>query len=77
MKLPLIRGGDIILGFSIIIKNKKLAQIIMDIVNARKNQKKLRLLQDVLFILNGLLTTSKGLTSGSLKYTQILLIAFP
>ena len=80
LKLPLMRGGDKIRGFSLMIKNKKLAQIMMAIVNARKNQKKLRLLQDVLFILNGLLTTSTGLriaAGGSLNYTQILLIAFP
>jgi hypothetical protein len=81
LKLPLMRGGqNKIRGFSLMIKNKKLAQIMMAIVNARKNKKKLRLLQDVLFILNGLLTTSTGLriaVGGSLNYTQILLIAFP
>ena len=80
LKLPLIRGGDEIRGFSLVLKNKKLAQIMMAIVNARKNQKKLKLLQNVLFILNGLLTTSTGLriaVGGSLSYTQIILIAFP
>jgi hypothetical protein len=80
LKLPLMRGGDNVRGFSLMIRNKKLAQIVMAIVTARKNQKKLRLLQDVLFILNGLLTTSTGLrivAGGSLSYAQIILIAFP
>ena len=58
LKLPLIliRGGDNekIRGFSLMIKNKKLAKIMRAIVNARKNQKTLRLLQDVLCITNGL-----------------------
>jgi site-specific recombinase XerD len=80
LKLPLMRGGDNIRGFSLMIRNKKLAQIMMAIVNVRKNPKKLRLLQDVLFILNRLLTTSTGLhivAGGSLSYAQIILITFP
>lgn len=80
LKLPLMRGGEEIRGLSLVIKNQKLAQIIMAIVNARKNQKKLRLVQNVLFILNVLLTNSTGLriaAAGSLDYTQIMLIAFP
>jgi hypothetical protein len=75
LKLPLIRGGDKIEGFSYIVKNKKLVQIIMAIVNARKNQKKLKLLHDVLLILNGLLTISTGLriaTGRTLINTQII-----
>jgi hypothetical protein len=80
VKLPLMRGGDNIRAFSLMIKNKKLVQLMMAIINARKNQKKLKLLQDVLFILNGLLTNNTGLriaTGGSLNYAQIILIAFP
>lgn len=80
LKLPFIRGGDKIQGFSLMIKNQKLAKIMIALVHARKNQKKLRLLQDLLVILHGLLTTSTGLriaAGGSLNYTQILLIAFP
>ena len=80
LKLPLMRGGDKIRGFSLMLKNKKLARIMMTLVNARKSQKKLRLLQDFLFLLNGLLTTGTGLriaAGGSLNYVQIMLIAFP
>jgi hypothetical protein len=87
LKLPLMRGGDIkllngktIKGLSLMIKNKKLAQILMAIVNVRRNQRKLKLLQDVLSILNVLLATSTGLSigaGGSLGYVQIILIAFP
>lgn len=82
LKLPLFRGGDgdAIRGISLIIKNKKLVQFIRVMVTARKNQRKLRLLQYVFFILNGLLTTSTGLrivAGGSLSYAQIVLIAFP
>lgn len=80
LKLPLIRGGNEISGYSLMLKNKKFAKIMMTIVNARKNQKQLRLLQDTLFILNGLLTASTGLrfaAAGSLTYVQIILIAFP
>jgi hypothetical protein len=62
------------------IKNKKLAQIMMARVNARKNQKKLTRLQYFLFFLNGLLTTGTGLrivACGWLNYIQIMLIAVP
>ena len=80
LKLPLVRGGDEIRGYSLILRNRKLAQILMAIVTARKSQKRLRLLQYCLFILNGLLTNSTGLcvaAGGSLTYVRILLIAFP
>ena len=80
LRLPLVRCGEQIRGYSLMIKNKKLAQILMAIVNARKNQQKLRLLQEVFFHLNGLLTAATGLRfalGGSLSYVQILLIAFP
>jgi len=80
LKLPLMKNGDKIRGFSLMIKNQKLAQVIMAIVNARKNQKKLRLLKDILFILNVLLTNTTGLSivaGGSVSYTQIILIVFP
>lgn len=80
VKLPLIRGGENIRGFSVMIRNRKLAKIIMAVVNAKKSQRKLKLLQDILFIFNGLLTTSTGFriaAGGSFTHTQILLIAFP
>jgi hypothetical protein len=80
LKLPLMRGGDTIKTFSLIIRSKKLTRIIIAIVNARKNQKKLRLLRDILFILNRLLAISTGLcigAGGTLSYTHVVLIALP
>ena len=80
LKLPLMRGGDTIKIFSLIIRSKKLTRIIIAIVNARKNQKKLRLLRDILFILNRLLAISTGLcigAGGTLSYTHVVLIALP
>jgi hypothetical protein len=82
LKVPLMRGGDNIpiRGVSGMVKNKKLAKIVMAIVNAKKNQKKLRLLQNVLLILNRLLTDSTGFriaVGGSLDYVQVILIALP
>ena len=81
LKLPMVRGGDnIIRGYSLMIKSKKLAKILLAIIHAKRSQKRLRLLQNYLFILNGLLTTSTGLriaVGGSLDFVQIILIAFP
>ena len=80
LRLPLIRGGDNVRAFSLSIKSKKLAKIMMAVVNAKKNQKELRVLQEFLFILNALLTASTGFniaTGGSLNSVQIILIVFP
>lgn len=81
LKLPLVRGGDgRIRGYSLVLKSKKLAKILRAIIHAKKSQKKLRLLQNCLFILNGLLTANTGFcvaVGGSLNYVQIILIAFP
>lgn len=81
LKVPLkMRGGDIIRGYSLVIKSKRLAKILRAIFHAKRSQKQLRLLQDFLMILNVLLTTSTGLkiaVGGSLSYVQIILIAFP
>ena len=80
LKLPLMKGYDRIRGYSLVLENKKLAQILEAIIYAKKKQKMLIVLQDVLFILNTLLTSTTGFriaTGGSLDYTQILLIAFP
>ena len=80
LRLPLVKGGDQIRGYSLMIKNKKLAKTLRAIVHARKHQTKLRLLQDIFFYLNGFLTASTGLRfalGGSLSYVQIFLIAFP
>ena len=82
LKFPLIRGGgdNTIKLYSLMIKSKKLAKILKAIINARRTQKNLRFLQNVLFIVNTLLTTSTGLriaAGGSLSYVEIILIAFP
>jgi len=80
LKLSSIRGGDDVKAFSLLIKNKRLAQIIQAIINAKRNRRKLRLLQEVLLTLNGLLSTTTGLSiasGGSLSYVQIILIVLP
>lgn len=82
LKVPLMRGGDQILagGFSLMIRSKKLTNIIRAIVMAKQNQRKLRFLQQFFVLFNFLLTHGVGLRfalGGSLDYTQILLIAFP
>jgi len=80
LKLPLVRGGDEIKGFSLLIKNEKFAKIVRALLDARRKHRQLRLLRQFLLILNTLLTSSLGLrfaAGGSLNYTQIILIAFP
>ena len=80
LKLPLVRGGEIIKGFSLLIKSKKLATLVRAIANAKRKQKQLRLLRAFFFTFNTLLTANVGLRfaiGGSLNYTQFILIAFP
>lgn len=89
MKIPIvtINGGvlipgrnDLIRGYILKLKSKKLAKILKAVVQAKKSQKNLRFLQNVLIILNGLLTTSTGFriaVGGHLSYIEIILIAFP
>ena len=85
IKLPLVRGGDNdnikdIPKISVMIKNKKLIQLIGDIINAKKHQKELKLLSDFFFMLNNLLTISSGLriaVGGSMSLTEIVLLGFP
>ena len=82
LKLPLYRGGDTrrIKAWSLWIKNKKLAILLKAVIEEKKKQKQLRLLQFCFFTLNTVLTTSVGLrfaVAGSLDYTQFILIAFP
>jgi hypothetical protein len=88
LKLPTIRGGDIVLNnlgkprllWSVVIKNQKIADLIRAIVLIKSHQRKLQILQYVFFLANNLLTYSVNLrvaVGGSLDYTQILLIAFP
>jgi hypothetical protein len=81
LKLPLLRGGDSrIREYYLMIKSKRLVKILRAIVQAKRSQKQLKLLQNCLIIFNGLLTGSTGLciaAGGSLSYVQIILIAFP
>ena len=80
LKLPLVRGGDKLKGFSLLIKNKKLAILVRAIATAKRKQKQLRLLRVFFMTFNALLTSSVGLrfaVGGSLNYTQFILIAFP
>ena len=82
LKLPLFRGGDgqKLRGFSLVIKNKRLANLVIAIVNAKKKQKQLRLIGVFFIAFNALLTSNVGLrfaVGGSLNYTQFILIAFP
>jgi len=81
LKLPLVRGGDgdRLKGVSLAIKSKRLAALIKAIVNAKRRQKQLKLVQIMFAVLNASLTSSVGLrfaVGGSLDYTQFTLIAF-
>jgi hypothetical protein len=51
LKLPLfrLRGGVKIKGFSLLIRNRKLARILRAIVTAKRRQQKLRFLRDLFF----------------------------
>ena len=82
LKLPLFRGGDgqKLKGFSLVIKNKRLANLVIAIVNAKRKQKQLRLIRVFFIAFNALLTSNVGLrfaVGGSLNYVQFILIAFP
>lgn len=80
LKLTLVRGGERFKGVSLAIKSKRLAALIKAIVNAKRRQKQLKLLQIMFAILNASLTFSVGLrfaVGGSLDYTQFIFIAFP
>jgi hypothetical protein len=83
LKVPLLRGGDKVRGLSlvsVVIKNKKLANLLRALINAKRLERRLRLLRLFFFTLNTLLSTSVGLRialGGSLAYTQIILIGFP
>lgn len=46
LKLPLVRGGERLRGFSLMLKNKKLARILQAIITAKRKQKQLILLRD-------------------------------
>ena len=81
MKGIRLRGGDkAIRGFSLVIKNKKLARLMQALAAIKENQKRLFIVKKFFFILNGLLTAGTGLRfagGGALDFTQIILIAFP
>jgi hypothetical protein len=80
LKLPVIRGGEIIKNVSILIKSKRFAAILRAIIMAQKTQYKLRLLQYFFFVFNQLLTASVGVRfaiGGSLEYSHIILLVFP
>ena len=81
LPLPLIRGGENIEIFSLVFDNKKLALRMASLIRrVRVNQKKLRVFQTILFILNSMLTSSIGVriaVEGSLDFTQIILICIP
>ena len=80
LKLPLVRGGEEFKAVSLVIKNKRLADLIRAIVNAKRSQKLFKLCQTIFAILNVALTYSVRLrfaVSGSLDYTQFILIAVP
>ena len=77
VKLPLLHGGDIkkLTALSLWIKSKKLALLLRVLTK----KKALQFLRIFLFASNGLLTLSSGfhfVVSGSLDYTQFILISF-
>lgn len=75
-----MRGGATLKEVSLVIKSKRLAALIRALVNAKRSQKLVKLLQINFAILNALLTSSVGLrfaVRGSLDYTQFILISVP
>jgi hypothetical protein len=84
-KLHLIRGGEltkngaeISSGVSLVIRNKKFSAFLKALVEAKRSQKLLILLQIFFAILNHSLEYNLGLriyVSGSLNFTQIILLA--
>jgi hypothetical protein len=78
LKLPLVRGGKRIKkGISLAIRNKKLAAFLKALLETKRNQRLVKLLQIYLGILNQLLTYGVGIrfaVGGSLHTTQIILI---
>jgi len=52
LRLPLVRGGEMIRGlrgFSLVIKNKKLAILVRAIVNAKKKTKAIKIIAGIFF----------------------------
>jgi hypothetical protein len=77
LKLPIIRRGDGVQGWSLVVESKKLVALIKVIGNT----KKIYMLLTLFFaLLNASLTSSVGLrfvVGGSLDYTQFIIIALP
>jgi hypothetical protein len=80
LKIPSFRGGSEIKGFSLLIKNKKLLNLIFAVIQLNKKRKLFRLLQIHFALMNALLTSSVGIRFGAggySDYTQIMLIILP
>jgi hypothetical protein len=84
-KLPLLRGGDLIANggemgtsISIGITNRKFTALIKALVETKRSQKLMKLLQIFLAIVNASMTSKLGLrvaVGGSLDFTHIILFA--
>jgi hypothetical protein len=85
---PIHRGGDLTkldlrrakVRASLVIKNKRLFNLVSAIFHARKAQRELRFLQVVFAVLNSMSAQTLGLgiaVGGSLDYVQFLFIIFP
>ena len=84
LRLPLqkARGGDQTRHkvVNLIIKSKRLSRVLKALVEAKKHQKKLKLLQEALYTINTILTARAGLhilAGGSLNYIHIIFVAAP
>jgi hypothetical protein len=83
--VPTMRGGgdgeqEVIKGFSLIIKNKRLAAIAVHIINIRRRQKLFEFIQLNLSFLNSLLSTNLGIhlcSGGNSSYIEIILLILP
>jgi hypothetical protein len=78
LNLPLVRGGKLIKGISLSIKNKKFAAFLKLFLETKRKRKLVKLLQAYLYVLNQLLTYGVGVrfaVGGSLETTQIILIS--
>jgi hypothetical protein len=79
LKMPLVRGGEKITnGISLIIKNEKFAIFLQKLLETKRNQKLVKLLQIYLAVINQLLTYGIGLrfaVGGCSGYSQIILVS--
>lgn len=81
LKLPIIRGGAEIRGVVLQLRNRRIAKLLLALLTkARENQKRLKRLQQTLFILHVLLKQSTGFgiaAGGDLTGAQFVLFALP